>query len=234
MADHGATREQIASVAVKNHAHSTANPYAQYQEPIALERRADGTTDRRAARAARLLADQRRRRRGRRGQPRTACAGSASAARRVSPGADSSAARCQAGLPDVNEEDVSRRAGQEAYRLAGIEPGDIDFVEMHDCFTIAEIVRLEGLGLLPKGDGARLTDERPHKPRRRAAGEPERRPALARSSRRRDRRGAGLRAVLAAHRPGGRPAGRQRQASGSPTARAARSAAPTARRSRPW
>src|SRR5919206_150872 len=37
MADHGATREQIAMVAVKNHRHSTGNPYAQYQKEIPLE-----------------------------------------------------------------------------------------------------------------------------------------------------------------------------------------------------
>src|SRR6476661_1215639 len=37
MFDHGATREQIAAVAVKNHAHSVHNPFAQYQRPISLE-----------------------------------------------------------------------------------------------------------------------------------------------------------------------------------------------------
>ena len=37
MADHGATREQIAMVAVKNHAYSRHNPYAHYREPISLE-----------------------------------------------------------------------------------------------------------------------------------------------------------------------------------------------------
>ncbi len=32
-----------------------------------------------------------------------------------------------------------------------------DLVEMHDCFTIAEIVRMEGLGLIPRGEGAAWT-----------------------------------------------------------------------------
>jgi acetyl-CoA acetyltransferase len=63
------------------------------------------------------------------------------------------------GLYDLNEEDVSRRAGKQAYEQAGIDPKDIDFVEMHDCFTIAEIVRMEGLGLVPRGEGARWTAE---------------------------------------------------------------------------
>jgi acetyl-CoA acetyltransferase len=65
----------------------------------------------------------------------------------------------RSGLYDLNEEDVSRRAGDAAYALAGIDPADIDFVEMHDCFTIAEIVRMEGLGLIPRGEGARWTVE---------------------------------------------------------------------------
>ena len=41
--------------------------------------------------------------------------------------------------------------------MAAIDPDDIDLVEMHDCFTIAEIVRLEGLGLIPRGEGAAWT-----------------------------------------------------------------------------
>ena len=61
------------------------------------------------------------------------------------------------GLYDLNEEDISRRAGQQAFDLAGVDPKDIDFVEMHDCFTIAEIVRMEGLGLIPRGEGAAWT-----------------------------------------------------------------------------
>src|SRR5262249_53063300 len=64
----------------------------------------------------------------------------------------------QTGLGDLNDEDVSRRAGQAGYELAGIQPDDVDFVEMQDCFTIAEIVRLEGLGVLPKGEGGALTE----------------------------------------------------------------------------
>jgi len=156
MADHGATREQIAMVAVKNHAHSTGNQYAQYQTRISLEEVlsarpiaeplglldcspiSDGAAAVIVASTAGL------RRLGISHAPRVAGCGLVSGT-------------VQMGLPDVNEEDVSRRAGEEAYRLAGIGPRDIDVVEMHDCFTIAEIVRLEGLGLLPRGRGAALT-----------------------------------------------------------------------------
>jgi acetyl-CoA acetyltransferase len=157
MEDHGATREQIAMVAVKNHAHSTGNPYAQYQKEISLEAvltarpiaeplgLLDCSPISDGAAAVIVASQEGMRRLGVESAPRVAGCGLVSGT-------------IQSGLPDVNEEDVSWRAGQEAYRLAGIEPGDIDFVEMHDCFTIAEIVRLEGLGVLPKGEGGRLTE----------------------------------------------------------------------------
>jgi acetyl-CoA C-acetyltransferase/acetyl-CoA acyltransferase len=37
--------------------------------------------------------------------------------------------------------------------MAGLQPSDIDIFELHDCFTIAEIVSSEGLGLFEPGDG---------------------------------------------------------------------------------
>lgn len=48
-----------------------------------------------------------------------------------------------------------RRAGREAFRSAGIEPRDLDFAELHDCFTISEIVEYEALGFCPPGQGGR-------------------------------------------------------------------------------
>jgi acetyl-CoA acetyltransferase len=63
----------------------------------------------------------------------------------------------QTGIGDLNAEDVSRRAGEQAWKLSGVDPEDVDVVEMHDCFTIAEIVRMEGLGLIPYGQGAAWT-----------------------------------------------------------------------------
>ncbi|MGW6456486.1 thiolase family protein [Streptomyces sp. NPDC055078] len=157
MADHGATREQIAMVAVKNHAHSVMNPYAHYQKPVTLE---DVLNARSIAEPLGLLdcspiSD---------GAAAVVVA-SPAGLRRIKARAAPELAACalvsgtvQSGLTDVNEEDVSRRAGEEAYRISGSGAEDIDFVEMHDCFTIAEIVRLEGLGLLPRGEGARLTE----------------------------------------------------------------------------
>src|SRR5947209_662845 len=48
---------------------------------------------------------------------------------------------------------ATERAAAAAYRQAGLEPDDVDVVELHDCFTIAEIVATEGLGLFEPGTG---------------------------------------------------------------------------------
>lgn len=45
------------------------------------------------------------------------------------------------------------KAAQQAYAMAGITPDDIDFAEVHDCFTIAEIIASEDLGFFPRGEG---------------------------------------------------------------------------------
>jgi len=52
-----------------------------------------------------------------------------------------------------------RLAAKRAYEMADIKPRDIDVAEVHDCFTIAEIVAYEDLQLCPKGEGGKLIDE---------------------------------------------------------------------------
>jgi acetyl-CoA C-acetyltransferase len=44
-------------------------------------------------------------------------------------------------------------AAKQAYKMAGVTPKDIDFAEVHDCFTIAEIIDIEDLGFFEKGRG---------------------------------------------------------------------------------
>lgn len=50
-------------------------------------------------------------------------------------------------------------ASKKAYEMAKKTPQDIDFAEVHDCFTIAEICAIEDLGFFEKGRGARATEE---------------------------------------------------------------------------
>jgi len=54
---------------------------------------------------------------------------------------------------------AARLAGQEAYRMAGLKPKDLDVAEVHDCFTIAEIMAYEDLGFCDSGKGGNLIDE---------------------------------------------------------------------------
>jgi acetyl-CoA acetyltransferase len=154
MADHGATREQIASVAVKNHAHSVYNPFAQYQKPISLDQ---VLSARPIAEPLGLL-------------DCSPISDGAAAVVLCSPtglrrlgidpavpkvlGAALVSGSVLVGTGDLNAEDVSRRAADQAWSLSGVGPDDVDLVEMHDCFTIAEVVRMEGLGLVPVGQGA--------------------------------------------------------------------------------
>jgi len=52
-----------------------------------------------------------------------------------------------------------REAAFQAYEMAGLKPKDIDFAEVHDCFTIAEIIAIEDLGFFPPGYGPKAIDE---------------------------------------------------------------------------
>jgi len=51
------------------------------------------------------------------------------------------------------------RAFAQAFKDAGVMLGDLDFAEVHDCFTIAELLTYEAMGLTPKGQGARALEE---------------------------------------------------------------------------
>ena len=57
----------------------------------------------------------------------------------------------EAGFIDMTFEGMTHRAAEEAYHQAGFGPEGIDFAEVHDCFTIAEILRVEGLGFCERG-----------------------------------------------------------------------------------
>jgi acetyl-CoA acetyltransferase len=150
--------EQFAKVAEKNHAHSTLNPLAQYQKKFSLDE----------IKSARMVA-----------YPNTlpmCCpTGDGGAAvvlvsdaklktlsleqqrRAVKIGAsvlttDPWTERGQV-QPDVNT--LTRNAAQQAYEKAGIGPGDLDLVELHDCFATAELIHYDNLGLCePGGAGA--------------------------------------------------------------------------------
>ncbi len=60
---------------------------------------------------------------------------------------------------DLARIDAVHIAAQRAYKMAGVAPGDIDFVEVHDCFSIAEILTAEELGFFEYGTGGKAIAE---------------------------------------------------------------------------
>ena len=60
---------------------------------------------------------------------------------------------------DLSTLDATVVAARRAYEMAGLTPAAIDLVEVHDCFTIAEICAIEDLGFCAKGEAGRLTEE---------------------------------------------------------------------------
>jgi acetyl-CoA C-acetyltransferase len=50
-------------------------------------------------------------------------------------------------------------AGKEAFKMAGVQPKDVDVAEVHDCFTVAEIMAYENLGFCKPGEGGKLIEE---------------------------------------------------------------------------
>jgi acetyl-CoA C-acetyltransferase len=152
MHDFGTRREHLAAVAVKNHANGARNPYAHMRKVITLEQALAGkpvaepltlydcslVSD---GAAAVLLAPLERAREFT-GRP-VRIAGIAQTSDRFA--LDEKA--------DITTFPAVRAAGEKAYRMAGVRPEDIQFAELHDCFTIAEIIALEDLGFVARGEG---------------------------------------------------------------------------------
>ncbi|MCH2212703.1 MAG: hypothetical protein MK110_15475 [Fuerstiella sp.] len=56
---------------------------------------------------------------------------------------------------DLTSFEATRQAAKEAYDMAGLGPDDIQFAEVHDCFSIAQIMHIEDLGFFGPGEGFR-------------------------------------------------------------------------------
>lgn len=63
------------------------------------------------------------------------------------------------GREDITSITSTRYAAQQAYSMAGVKPEDIKIAEVHDCFTIAEIVAIEDLAFFEPGQGAKATEQ---------------------------------------------------------------------------
>ena len=159
MEEYGVTAEQLAKVVVKSRKHASLNPIAQYRKETTIE----------AVLNSPMIADP---------LTRDQCCpvGDASAAAVLCSGelVDKLATKkpikvlgCAAQSGKYSSptklicdpsENVSRTSGM-AYEMAGLGPEDMDVAEIHDAFSIAEMIVCEALGFCEKGAGVRLIEE---------------------------------------------------------------------------
>ncbi len=155
--------EQFAKVAEKNHAHSTLNPLAQYQKAFTLDEVMGAemvaypntllmccpTGD--GAAALVLVSEER---------LRTLSDEQRARAVRISASVMTSDPWTEHDQvqPDVNT--LTRAAARQAYETAGVDPQDLDLVELHDCFATAELIHYDNLGLCAPGEAGKFIDER--------------------------------------------------------------------------
>jgi acetyl-CoA C-acetyltransferase len=155
---YGTTEEQMAKVAVKNHDHGFLNPKAHFQRRITVDEvlssrpvawplklydccpRSDGAS-------CLILAS-----------PKIARKFTDTPVNVVGSG------QAQDTLSLFERETfssmkVTKLASQQAYKMADMGPTDVDVAELHDCFTIAEIMAYEDLGFCEAGKGGRLIEE---------------------------------------------------------------------------
>ena len=149
---YGTTREHLAHVAVKNHAHGALNPEAHLRKRITMEQALAGrpVCDPLTLYDCSLVSD---------GAAAVVLAPLEHAARygarpvRVRGIAQTSDYLALDRKEDITTFPAVAAAGRKAFAMAGVEPGAIDTAELHDCFTIAEIIALEDLGFCGRGGG---------------------------------------------------------------------------------
>ena len=154
---YGTTREQLADVAVKNHKHGSLNPKAQFQKPITREvvmgsplvssplRVFDCAPSSDGAAAVVLCAlDQ--------AKNYTDVPGEI-----IGTGQASDTLSLH-DRKDICTMEATRVAAKRAFEMAGITNKDVDVAEVHDNFTISEILALEDMGFFKKGEGGKATE----------------------------------------------------------------------------
>jgi len=162
MEKYGTKVEQFAKIGWKNHKHSVNNPHSQFQQEYSLD---EVMTSREVFDYLTVL---------------QCCPTSDGAAAAILAseifvrkyGLESKAVEILAqemvtDLPSSFEEksiikmvgfDMSKEAARKCYEKSGLRPNDIDIIELHDCFSVNELLTYEALGLCPEGQGGRLVD----------------------------------------------------------------------------
>ncbi|KAK2540474.1 Podn [Columba guinea] len=162
MEKYGTNPEYFAKIAWKNHSHSTNNPYSQFQKEYTLDEVLNSRkifdfltvlqccpTSNGAAAA--ILASEEFVKR-----------------HQLQPKAVEILAQVMAtDYPSTFEEnscmkmvgyDMTKKAAEKCFEIAGLKPTDVDVIELHDCFSVNELITYEALGLCPEGKACELID----------------------------------------------------------------------------
>src|SRR4030067_119595 len=157
MHQYGTTREQMALVAVKTHENALHNPIAHFHKKITME---DVLSSQLVADPLRLLdcspiSD---------GAAAVILAPAELAKKHtdspvyIKASAQASDSLALSARRDICTLDATLHAAKHAYQQAKLTPHDIHFAEVHDCFTINELIAYEDLGLCKKGEGGKLME----------------------------------------------------------------------------
>jgi len=153
----GTTEEQMAHVSVKNHRNAAKNKNALFQKPVTLKevmeskmiaepvKLLDCSAPCDGASAVLLLSEQR-------------------AKKTENPVwikgiGQQTAGASFASMDDLTTLETAKRAARDAYKMAGIKPSQVDVAELHDAFTILEIMAYEDLGFAQKGKGGKFVEQ---------------------------------------------------------------------------
>ncbi|XP_054429194.1 sterol carrier protein 2 [Pteronotus mesoamericanus] len=162
MEKYGTKVEHFAKIGWKNHKHSINNPYSQFQKEYSLD---EVMTSRKVFDFLTLL---------------QCCPTSDGAAAAVladedfvwkhnlhSKAVEILAQEMVTDFPSTFEEnsiikmvgfDMTKEAARKCYEKSGLRPSDINIIELHDCFSVNELITYEALGLCPEGEGGKLVD----------------------------------------------------------------------------
>jgi len=157
MHEYGTTREQLADVAVKNHRHGSMNPKAQFQREITREtvlsspmvssplRMFDCAPSSDGAAAVVLC-------------PLDVAKKYTDVPIEIVGSGQASDTLALHHRRDICTMDATRAAAKRAFEMARLSQKDVDVAEVHDNFTISEILAIEDLGFFKKGEGGKATE----------------------------------------------------------------------------
>ncbi|WP_411140507.1 lipid-transfer protein [Streptomyces sp. x-80] len=160
MARYGTTEEQLAAVGAKNHRHSANNPYAQFRDVYSVAEILESRTVHRPltklqssptsdGAAAAVVASER----------FVRAHGLADRAVEIAAQAmvtDTEESFAAGSCIDVVGKPMSRAAARQVYAASGLGIEDVDVIELHDCFSVNELLTYEALGMCADGESGKL------------------------------------------------------------------------------